>query len=533
MLGYVIALAVLLSWAALMLFLRRRKPMLEKHSMSLWGPAIMWKTQRGREFVDRVASWKRFWKFYASLSLWVCAGSMAFIMVLLLWEATIVPSIEEAPSPELILGIPGLNPVIPVWYGILGLVVAIVVHELAHGIMTRLGGMEIRSMGVLLLVFPIGAFVEPDENALQTTTRRKRSRVFAAGPATNILLALALLALFSGGMMSSVDSVHDGALTVGVVENSPADIAGISPTSVIVSVGGTPVASSDEMDIIHSEPGDLTSIEYYYGGELYRAEEVVDGIVVSFTTDGYAAAEAGLELGMVLVSLNGTVLTTVQDLSDAMALTHAGQVVDVTVMSYDPAAGSFTLDASITSIALSDKHDFYEEYLPDDNLESYAGCGYLGGGFLWLGIDYRDVDFYSNVLAHPFEGDEGIRDVSMSFLRLIALPFLDLAPIRSPVTDLYEPSGSLSWMPDGTFWVITNSLYWIFWLNLMLGLTNVLPAVPLDGGYLFRDAMDYILTKIRPRYTKEKRDSMVGSVTLLLAFFVLSLILWQLVGPRL
>jgi membrane-associated protease RseP (regulator of RpoE activity) len=533
MIGYIIALAVLLSWAGLMLFLRRRKPLLERHSMSLWGPAIMWKTRKGREFVDRIASRRRFWNFYASLSLWICAGSMAFIMILLLWEATIVPSIEEPPSPNLILGIPGLNPVIPVGYGILGLVVAIVVHELAHGIMTRLGNMEIRSMGVLLLVFPIGAFVEPDEEALQMTTRRKRARVFAAGPATNMLLALAILALFSGGMMSSLDPAHEGALAIGVVKDSPMDIAGISPTSVIVSIGGTPVSSSDDLDSMVSDPGALVSVEYYYGGDLRRADEVVDGVVVSYTTDGYAAADAGLEAGMVLLSLNGTVLTTVDDLSDAMALTHSGQVVDVEVMSYDAVAGTFVLSTTITSISLSDKHDFYEEYFPDENEASFAGRGYLGGGFIRLGIDYRDVDYYSNALAHPFEGDKDIGDVSMSWLRLIALPFLDLAPVRSPVTDLYEPSGALAWMPDGVFWVLTNSLYWIFWLNLMLGLTNVLPAVPLDGGYLFRDGMDYILTKVRPRLTKEQRDNSVGSVTLLLALFVLSLILWQLVGPRL
>jgi membrane-associated protease RseP (regulator of RpoE activity) len=76
-------------------------------------------------------------------------------------------------------------------------------------------------------------------------------------------------------------------------------------------------------------------------------------------------------------------------------------------------------------------------------------------------------------------------------------------------------------------------LYWIFWLNLMVGLTNVLPAVPLDGGYLFRDFMDYLLSKTGRTYTKEQRDKIVGKVVLALALVVLGLILWQLVGPAL
>ena len=32
------------------------------------------------------------------------------------------------------IGLPGLNPVIPLWYGILALVIAMVVHEFSHGI---------------------------------------------------------------------------------------------------------------------------------------------------------------------------------------------------------------------------------------------------------------------------------------------------------------------------------------------------------------------------------------------------------------
>jgi membrane-associated protease RseP (regulator of RpoE activity) len=137
------------------------------------------------------------------------------------------------------------------------------------------------------------------------------------------------------------------------------------------------------------------------------------------------------------------------------------------------------------------------------------------------------------VLSNPFGEDKNLNDFSRSWLRLIALPFLDLAPLRSPVTDLYHPAGGLAWMPDSAFWLLTNSLYWIFWLNLMVGLTNVLPAVPLDGGYIFRDALDYLLEKTGRTYSKERKDQIVSGVTLTIALFVLSLIVWQLVGPAL
>ncbi len=528
--GYLIALIVFVVWIALIYSLHKSK-WLERHSMSLYGPMIMWKTRKGRDFVDRIAAWKRLWTFYGRASLWICAGAMALIMLLLLWEATIVPQIDQAPSPELILGIPGLNPVIPLGYGILGLVIAIVVHEMSHGVMTRLGGMKVQSMGVVFLVFPVGAFVEPDEKELQTTTRAKRSKVFAAGPASNILLSLLVLALFSGVMMSSLEPVHDGALTVGVVEGSPAEFAGISPSSVIVFIGGASLTSASDFDARSStDPGTNVTVEYYFKGEL-RSQEVIDGVVVGYVAEGFAAYNGGIRAGMVLVSLDGAPIVNTDAISEEMSGKHAGQVVSVVVMSYSDAAGTFLVDSSITSLTLSDKWDYYQAFDPDNNDESYQGVGYLGGGFLNLGLRIEDADYYAAVLSHPFEGDNDLSDFSRSWLRLVALPFLDLAPVRSPVTDLYEPTGGLAWMPDTAFWLVTNSLYWIFWLNLMIGLTNVLPAVPLDGGYIFRDGMDYLLDRKGTKYTKEKRDQLVGSISIALALTVLGLILWQLVGP--
>jgi len=528
--GYLIALIVFLAWIALVYVLHRIK-WFDRHSMSLQGPMILWKTKRGRDLIDRIASRSRVWRLYGKVSLWICAVAMAIIMSLLLWEATIVTRVDQAPSPELILGIPGINPVIPVGYGILGLVIAIVVHEFAHGIMTRVGGMKVQSMGLVFLVFPIGAFVEPDEEELKKTTRSKRSKVFAAGPASNIVIALVVLGLFSGVMMSSIEPGTAGALARGVVEGSPAEMAGIEPNSVIIAVDGESVLSGEALATRESSaPGAVVDIIVAYDDEI-KYVPVVDGIVVSFVAEDYAAFNAGIEAGMVLVSLNGTNLASYAMIADVMSECHAGQTVPVTVMSYHSSLDRFALNTSITQVTLSDKWDYYEEFNPSDNDESFRGKAFLGGGFLYLGFQAADISYYSDMLANPFEGDRNLDDVSRSWLRLIALPFLDLAPVRSPVTDLYTPSGYLDWMPESVFWLTANSLYWIFWLNLMVGLTNVLPAVPLDGGYIFRDAISYLLDKTGRKYTDAEKERITGSVAISLALLVLFLIIWQLVGP--
>ncbi|OGS55891.1 MAG: hypothetical protein A3K60_03235 [Euryarchaeota archaeon RBG_19FT_COMBO_56_21] len=528
--GYLIALIVFLAWVGIVFILNRVK-WFEKHSMSLQGPIIMWKTRRGRDLIERLASKKRLWDFYGKVSLWICAISMAIIMTLLLWEATIVTQVDRAPSPELILGIPGINPVIPVGYGILGLLIAIVVHEFAHGILTRIGGIKVQSLGLVFLVFPIGAFVEPDEEEMKKTTRSKRSKVFAAGPASNIVIAMIVLSLFSGVMMSSLEPGAVGALARGVVEGSPAQMAGIVPSSVILAVSHETVRSAEDLTShVSNEPGSTIDIDYAFEGEN-KIAVVVDGIVVSFVAENYAAHEAGVRAGMVLVALNGTELANVGMISEVMSECRAGQTVPVVVMSYYSNVSRFAVNYSITDITLSDKWEYYEEFTPSKNDDSYRGKPFLGGGFLYLGIDAVDSSYYSDILANPFEGDRNLDDFSRSWLRLIALPFLDLAPLRSPVTDLYVPSGYLEWMPESVFWLLANSLYWIFWLNLMVGLTNVLPAVPLDGGYIFRDGISYLLDKTGRKYTSEQKDRITGSVSISLALMVLFLIVWQLVGP--
>ena len=90
-------------------------------------------------------------------------------------------------------------------------------------------------------------------------------------------------------------------------------------------------------------------------------------------------------------------------------------------------------------------------------------------------------------------------------LQYITLPFQKLQPFPDHFTALFEPTGIPGILPDGLFWVLANSFYWIFWLNLMVGLTNALPAVPLDGGFIFADGVTGILDQFK-WLTEERKE---------------------------
>jgi hypothetical protein len=249
-LDYILLAIVLVAlWWVGLLYLNRRG-FLEPRKLSLIGPILMWKTQKGRDLIDRIARRKRLWRVFGDLSIVLVGVAMIATTALLVWEASLVqsPAVRaNPPSPDLLLGLPGINRLIPLGYGIFGLAVAIILHEFSHGILSRVSNIKIRSLGGIFMIVPIGAFVEPDEDELRALPRRERARLYSAGPATNLVLAILFAVLFSSMVMTSVAPVHDGVGIVGFTEDSsPARLANMQAYTIITEINGTPVRTYGE-----------------------------------------------------------------------------------------------------------------------------------------------------------------------------------------------------------------------------------------------------------------------------------------------
>src|SRR5205809_411893 len=403
-----IAVAAIVLWC-LLLYVLQSRGLLEPRGLSPSpppaGPFLMWKTVRGRNLIDRLARPKRFWRIFGDVAILLVALTMVGTTVLLAWEATLVQSAAirgNPPPPETLLGLPGINPIIPLGYGIFGLAVAIILHEFSHGILARVAKIKIRSLGLIFLIFPIGAFVEPEEDELRAFPRHERARLYAAGPATNMLLAVLFAVVFSSVMLAAVTPVHDG-------------------------VG-----------------------------------------IVAFTQGASPAQTAGMQAYTVITSVNNTEIHSYADFRNEMSKTVAGQ--NLTVVAFDPT----------TSASNPDR----------------------------------------------FNGVPG------AVLSYISLPFQGRAPIDDPAIRFYRIGGPFAALPAPLFWVLVNTAYWLFWLNVMLGATNALPAVPLDGGYIFKDGIEALLSRVRKGIPTAQRDRIVRGVSMSFAFLILGLVLWQFIGPR-
>ena len=417
---------------------------LQKYNMDLvWGRSfLMWRTDWGKGFIEKISQNKAFWRRVGDV--WVVTVFVIMILMfsLLLWQATLAWQIPKtsAVSPKMMIGLPGLNPVIPLWYGILALVIAMVIHEFSHGILSRVANVKVKALGLLLFIFPVGAFVEPDEEEMKSMKKWERMRLYAAGPGSNMVVAVIFSFLFSSVMVASLEPAEDGLL--------------------------------------------LYSISADYGG-----------------------AEAGLEPWMLLTSVDDEEIRDNEDWQRIMNDTYAGQTVNVSVMN----AG----EAETYAVTLSDKGSYYLKYYPDLYEPWMSGKGFMG-------VAAEDPQIVTNNLANPTE----------NILLYISLPFAKLQPFPEHFTSIFEPSGAIGVIPDNLFWILANAFYWIFWLNLMVGLTNALPSVPLDGGFIFADGITGILDKVKTGLTEKRKEEIVDNLVSLLAITVVFLVVWQLVGPR-
>ncbi len=162
------------------------------------------------------------------------------------------------PPLQAVLLLPGLNPYIPILYGIIGIVVAVVIHEGTHGVIARSLHLPVKSTGVLfLLIIPIGAFVELDDKLVMQRRFRDSGRIMAGGPGSNIIVAtvaLILLLLLVGGL---VPQHFDGVYVSAIVPGSPAaqlhDSGALNAGDLIVAANGTTVHSQSDLARILSK----------------------------------------------------------------------------------------------------------------------------------------------------------------------------------------------------------------------------------------------------------------------------------------
>ena len=139
----------------------------------------------------------------------------------------------------------------------------------------------------------------------------------------------------------------------------------------------------------------------------------------------------------------------------------------------------------------------------DVTLASRNGIGFLGVQTNISGMSFTTPNKVLAVAKNPIHNSDSIQEVGTDLISYIGMPFRGYSPIPGEMQWWYSDSG--------IFWMSVTTVFWIFWLNLVLAIFNALPAIPFDGGYLFRGGVDWIADRLK--LTGDKKEATVNLVS--------------------
>jgi membrane-associated protease RseP (regulator of RpoE activity) len=430
----------------------KRKGILARYNISAHGPLLIIRTGKGKRFLNKMAREKTFWQVFASIGSILMLISMIFMLSLVLYGNYVILTVKPVPTelnePRNWLLIPGLNEFIPVW-GWIGLAVALAVHEFSHGILCRVEGIKVKSVGLLVAVVPIGGFAEPDNYQLfgpkatkgrvipgrKVATGKERTRILSAGVMANFCVA-AIAFLFFFAILFSLQPVSENVLFVHeVVPGSPAE-------------------------------------------------------------------EAGLKSGMLITKIDNEGITSVEDIKEAMKGKGKNDVVLLLNVLHDKGKES-EIEVVVGDITKNDR------------------IGVMVSGF--------PTKTYLQFLQSIPSSLTTLR----GWIILMVLPFSQFwsggfTGSKLLLSYLYQPIGVASLLGNSVF-PLADMLFWTAWINFYAGLFNCLPAIPLDGGHVFREMLNPVLGKVIRE--KEKKERFLSAITASITAIIFFSIFLSAVGP--
>lgn len=417
---YIIAL--IFTYIVISAIIKKRN--LFPHHIVFYGPIMGIKTE-SVGFFDYFQRFSRIFQVYGTLgvamTILVSIGMVAMLILSLDVLLAIQPAPTDLHKPQNLLLIPGLNEFVPstfaVWFAF---ILTLVVHEFGHAILCRVEKIKISCMGLLLLIIPIGAFVEPDEKEVQKATSGAKLRMYGAGIMNNIVIGLLCFGLMI--------------VCIGFV----------TPTS----------------------------------------EPVVAGVY-----QGFPAANAGMQTPSTIFSINGERTPTSIAVSEILQKTEPGDEITLSVQDQSGVIHAYFLTLAAWPAELGSD---------------------LTSGF--MGVYYHNGDAVIQAAQNLFS--------PIGILYLLVLPFnqdasaeqLRILGFDSPNLEYYEA-------PFPGFWQIIHIFFWLGFISLAVGLFNALPMAPLDGGLIFREGIEKVLS----RFGKEQYASgLYSAMTSMILFMLLA-----------
>lgn len=349
---FFVILAAIAVYAVIASYLYRTKKW-EKH-ITFYGPIIGIKSDN-TGFFDWFKKQSRFWRIYGTIGIIIVvivSVGMALMLIFAL-HATIIlqPEPTGIYEPRNFIALPYINkfipPTIAFW---IALIVTLVVHEFGHGILCRVENIKVKSIGVLVAVIPIGAFVEPDEEEVDKSPSHAKMRMYGAGIMNNVIVGLVCFFLMAALIGCATTTTQPAIL--GLYDGYPAEQAGVPPISLIHAIDETEVSTQKEIsDYLNTtKPGDTITLTVEKDGTMQSYP-----LVLSEWPEGMEPSHSGF---MGLYYYNGQLISDqMQTLLTPMGILYMTALPAIAYYS----EGMHPLQILITETPLT---DFYQVPFP-------------------------------------------------------------------------------------------------------------------------------------------------------------------------
>jgi membrane-associated protease RseP (regulator of RpoE activity) len=265
------------------------KPETNQKRVEFSFPMLIVRTKRFAPLFDKLGSLRssRVFSWIALVLVPFVAAIALYLMVNSLIGILSTPGVGQVVrqlGPGSVLLLPGINPLLPIVYGWIAIVCAIVIHEGAHGVVARNVDLKVKSSGLLFfLIIPIGAFVDVDEEQIKKVRPRSSLKVMAAGVGANTILAVVCLlgVLLLVGSLTPV--IDNGVYIDNVTSGFPAQSAGLMPKDVLVSIDNTKINSTTDLRMIldNKTAGDTINVTVKRGNYWQYQYSTIVNLTVS------------------------------------------------------------------------------------------------------------------------------------------------------------------------------------------------------------------------------------------------------------
>ena len=263
-----IILVSLLFWI-LLTVINRLHP-IKKRGLEVGIMYLTYKTKLLNKLIERIADKNpRLWRVAWNIGVATALGLMVLAIYSLTRNISLFLYAPEEAGPVSLL-IPGVTIQLR-WfpYLLIAVSVAIITHELAHGISACVENIPIKSAGIIIAFITFGGFVEPDEKRLDRADIYSKLRVISAGCLSNLAVGL-LIPLLVMGLYAPAS----GVLIIDLTEGGPAYNAGVKQWDVVYAINGTEMSGLSGLDNFMSnvKPNDTLVVETSSGNKIIEAE---------------------------------------------------------------------------------------------------------------------------------------------------------------------------------------------------------------------------------------------------------------------